>query len=151
MANSSERMGLIPIRTVLQTDSMDDALRNRLWNIVGKSVWNQLSDRDWSQSKGNKFFQLLWHLHYGERMDRRPNNYRSAIVEVGGRYFKWTWNEVYDFIEFIARNHPIGDGAGFMRVCNKDSRKGTVGIPLRQREPGCDHQRPRVGGHSTSA
>ena len=53
MATFSERTGLKPVRSVLQKDSMDDALRNRLWNAVTESVWNQFSNQFWSGSAGD--------------------------------------------------------------------------------------------------
>jgi hypothetical protein len=30
----SEKYGFTPVRSLLQTDSMDDGLRNRLWNLL---------------------------------------------------------------------------------------------------------------------
>jgi len=115
MAAFSERMGLKPVRSVLQKDSMDDALRNRLWNVVTESVWSSFEPSRWRGSGGDEFFGRLWHEHYGEPMDQRPRNY-AAINEVRNRYFNdWEWNDVYDFIEFLARNTP---GNQFVERCN---------------------------------
>jgi len=88
---------------------MDDALRSRLWNVMIEAVWNRFDSRYWSGSAGDKFFQRLWHFHYGEPMDQRPHNCSGAIAEVRNRYFSsWKWKEVYDFIEFVARHHRRG-------------------------------------------
>ena len=57
-----------------------------------------------------------WHFHYGEPMDQRPHDYYRAIQEVRNRYFRWEWNEVYEFIEFVARNHPPDQ---FVEGCNR--------------------------------
>jgi hypothetical protein len=119
MATFSERAGLKPAKTVLQKDSMDDALRNRLWNVLIESLWNRLSDRYWPGSAGDKFCQHLWHVHFGEPMDRRPHDYYGVRAEVRSRYFKWEWNEVYDFIEFVARYHPDDYQGGFAKECNR--------------------------------
>jgi AbiJ-like protein len=36
-----------------------------------------------------------------------------------GDFYKWSWNEVYDFIEFVAQNHPNEDlNNSFMENCN---------------------------------
>jgi hypothetical protein len=118
MATFSERTGLKAVKSVLQKDSMDDALRNRLWNIVTTSLWNQLLTRDWYGSEGDEFFQRLWHFHYGQPMDERPDNLHDAVFDVRKRYFKWAWNEVYDFIEFVALNHPRDRDADFVKACN---------------------------------
>ena len=40
----SERMGFKPVRTVIQVDSMDDALRNGLWNALTVFYWTDISD-----------------------------------------------------------------------------------------------------------
>ena len=99
---------------------MDGALRNRLWNIVTTSLWSRFSGQHWSGSAGDNFFRLLWHSHYGEPMDQRPHDYHGAIAEVRNRYFnKWEWNEVYDFIEFVARNNPDDYHGYFVENCNR--------------------------------
>jgi hypothetical protein len=85
---------------------MDDALRNRLWNVMIYSVWNHFPNAYWSGSAGDVFFQRLWHFHYAQPMDQRADNLGEAVIEVRNRYFRWAWNEVYDFIEFVAQNCP---------------------------------------------
>jgi hypothetical protein len=67
----------------------------------------------------DKFCQHLWHVHFGEPMDRRPHDYHGVRAEVRSRYFKWEWNEVYDFIEFVARYHPDDYQGGFAKECNR--------------------------------
>jgi hypothetical protein len=38
----SERKGLKKIRTEIQVDSMDEALRNRLWNVLALFYWESM-------------------------------------------------------------------------------------------------------------
>jgi hypothetical protein len=119
MPDFSERMGLKPTRSVLQKDSVDDVLRNRLWNLVTESVWGEFSRHYWAGSPGDMFFKRLWNFHYGEPTDHRPNHRDGAIAEVRSRYFNWDWWEVYDFIEFVARNHPNDPRSEFPNSCNR--------------------------------
>ncbi len=35
----SERQGIVPTKTAIQIDGIDDALRSRIWNALDKFFW----------------------------------------------------------------------------------------------------------------
>lgn len=119
----SERMGLTPLRTVIQKDSVDDTLRNKLWNIVQIAVWDRYDSttlRSFTLSSNLKlFFITLWHGFFEQPIDTIPQFFNEAVSYVRNYYFKCQWFEVYDFIEFIAQN-PSGvfDPEEFCTSCN---------------------------------
>ena len=58
----SQRIGLRPIKSIIQKDSMDEDLRNGLWNAFQVVVLEVLDDHcDWiSESPHKPLFRMLW-------------------------------------------------------------------------------------------
>jgi hypothetical protein len=40
----SERMGFKPVKDIIQINSMDDDLRNGLWNVLTIYYWNNVHE-----------------------------------------------------------------------------------------------------------
>ena len=106
MPTFSQRMGLKPVRSVIQVDSLDEETRNALWNVLAPFL---------EMIKYNDHITVgrdVWVGLYHNAIDtvpptRHPSEYgtvpdgvlfyrffRSVIIE-------WNWNECLDFIEFI--------------------------------------------------
>lgn len=104
----SYRQGLKPVKNRIQTDSMDDDLRNGLWNALDIACWSLAAKSypvDWADNAS--FLQLaqtLWRDHYKEPLDTIPGFPESALKEVKRKYFAAKWYEVYDLVEFVANN-----------------------------------------------
>jgi AbiJ N-terminal domain 4 len=110
----SERMGIQPQRTQIQTESMDDALRNGLWNILNLRCWDKLnysvSERPmWTgryEAVGEIFFRKVWLNFLKQPLDVMPRNLQNALKHIRQLYFGWQWNHVYDFLEFTPIRFP---------------------------------------------
>lgn len=134
MANSfSQRLGLKPVKTTLQKESMDDELRNRLWNSLCIFYWDSAQE---GRSYGNHdynagidtFLKRLWHNYFKRPTDTIKQYWFQVSDELRTRYFHMTWNEVYDFIEFVAYNHPSDEkNERFMQFCNRVLEEDLVG------------------------
>jgi hypothetical protein len=113
MASFSQRIGVKPIKAVLQLDSMDDDLRNGLWNRFTVHV-------ERLEAVGRKkFFRRLWLWHYKQPIDQMPDYSGDRMTELRERYFRWNWSEVYDFIEFAAVVFlETRAGGHFIASCN---------------------------------
>ena len=107
--NYSERHGHIPPREAIQHESMDDALRNRLWNvyqaIVVKEVdetirWIRHSEKWWP------FFRDLWDRLFKKPVDEIPGDIEFGLKKVREWYFSASWHQVYSFVEFVHRELP---------------------------------------------
>ena len=92
----SQRIGKNPISKSLQIESMDDDLRNSLWNGVKLYLFDSIEK--WAQ-QGESQYQLfcknLWHKFYKLPFYNVPSDSESYIRAV---YFKSEWFEVYEFI-----------------------------------------------------
>lgn len=101
--NFSIRLGLKTATIDLQITSMNDALRNGLWNCYREniidglnSVYSGLSN---SHEELDAYFAYLWYHYYKKPIDSRPN-VDTCYKIIRTDFFKYLWNEVYDFIEF---------------------------------------------------
>lgn len=102
----SERYGY-SAKKAIQLGSIDDALRNRIWNTLGDWYWSvtqgdlqcQLlsgSDRKWAL-----FFRELCGDHLKWRIDIMPEDVDELLPQVASYFFKCEWWQVFDFIEFV--------------------------------------------------
>ncbi|HNR30485.1 MAG TPA: hypothetical protein PKI11_06320 [Candidatus Hydrogenedentes bacterium] len=101
----SERMGHKPATTVLQTDHMGDSLRNSIWNVVASSVKEILRP---DRHNGYDTIEYGWERlaedmtqHFLKRpLDDVPHR-GQCRGWVRDLLYAFSWNEVYDWIEFI--------------------------------------------------
>lgn len=116
----SQRKGLKKTRTTFQVDSIDVELRNRLWNVLKVSYWDNVAGRYRDSLRDyNILFNRMWHNFFKARLDNMPY-YAADILGVLDKYFfGCEWYEVYDFLEFIVNNYPDEIvNQGFMKACN---------------------------------
>jgi hypothetical protein len=138
-------MGFKPIKTIIQVDSMDDALRNGLWNALTLIYWRHIAhDTFFKYHKEvssyyryddptDEFANLisnLWVNYFKRSLHDLPgawkvNFYPSqkpVYEEIRGYFFSCEWYEVYDFVEFIPNNytsHLYSDrNVKFLKYCN---------------------------------
>lgn len=127
MESFSERFAKRPARA-FQLDSMDDELRNGLWNAVhliyfaprlevvygGNHVPDALLKR---------FMTVLWN----DVMKRRVDEMGFYWDSIGGPFRIFfnteTWDTVYGIVEFIPNHFPDADGRAsnmkFLEECNR--------------------------------
>lgn len=101
----SQRIGKTPIKNILQVESMDDDLRNALWNafhfFIGQECHQYFTEE--LDRKEFKFLSLFWMDFLKEPVDKVPSVTSNAIKSIRDRFFDgWEWYEVYDFLEFTA-------------------------------------------------
>lgn len=125
----SQRMGIKPVRTELQIKSMDEPLRNGLWNAFQVCILNTYKPftparhrRD-SLSRSNRetFFQNVWFHFLKLPLDTLGDSFSRTSAKIRELFFTWDWDEVYDFIEFMARlDGTINeiDTEGLTSFCN---------------------------------
>lgn len=120
MKSFSQRKGLKPAKSVIQVDSMDDDLKNRLWNALTMFYWDKVEVIERGGFiKDITPFQLLWDEHFREPLDEMYPNWLETLLQIRDRFFNYMWNEVYDFVEFVANrfpNKPVN--SAFMVLCN---------------------------------
>lgn len=126
----SERYGYKPARAALQIDSMDDALRNGLWSLLQNYVWTKgrttssvygtigLSSGEnpslWALSRS------LWLDFFKKPVDTLKYDWREVLRELREFFFKASWHDVYDFVEFVVGAYPAnGFRDNFCSDCNR--------------------------------
>lgn len=104
MKSFSERKGLKNVAEIFQTDSMNDELRNGLWNCLDRLLW---SSSNFMYSSGKLpgmhwYARHLWANFYKQPTDTIPAHPQDTLRVIRKRFFEYSWHEVYDFIEFSA-------------------------------------------------
>jgi AbiJ N-terminal domain 4 len=128
MAKFSERYGHVPVRSVLQTGSVDDGLRNRLWNLICTTFFASAPDYSGGRDDYLPFadnrdvyhvFKNVWHNYFKQTTDSIGTSYFEALRKLKNYFLDSQWYEVYDVLEFLADSsaHP-GLGERFIDSVN---------------------------------
>lgn len=100
----SQRKGFLQVSDVIQTEKMNADLRNSIWNILELSLWrphNFHKAAHASDSPKAYAFILSFWFDYLKLPIGDDLYIYSAFEIIEGKYFKWVWYEVYDFVEFV--------------------------------------------------
>lgn len=96
----SQRIGKTPITKPIQIESMDDDLRNCLWNVLKTSILDNLRKR----SQFRNFCKKFWHNFLKLPIDKIPKNLYDAEQIIRDTFFSGEWFRVYDLIGFITKH-----------------------------------------------
>jgi hypothetical protein len=102
----SQRIGISPIRLELQVTSMDDALKNKLWNIFSRKLFYnafQYTGLMSPRTPNDNFYRKLetiWHNFLNKTVDSIPSTEENVISIIKHMFFSNDWYFVYDIIEF---------------------------------------------------
>lgn len=122
MSRFSERIGVAKPKTGIQIDSMDSALRSRLWNIFSETLLTNEGALfyDKKSSKMRSFCVDVWHSFFKAPTDTIPSGFSRAYNSVRKYYFEQAqWYDVYDLLEFTVNNFPMYENANqFIKECN---------------------------------
>jgi len=119
----SERMGLKKVKTDIQVDSIDEALRNCLWNVLTVYYWeSEKPERPYVTEPSphmKVFLKKLWQNYFKESFDSIPDYWNNIHEKLQLYYFNCEWYEVYDVLEFTAHFYPRETvNKEFMDACN---------------------------------
>lgn len=119
----SQRKGLKPVRTILQVDSVDEGLRNRLWDALKLKYWDRISEPYLINiPRGNPdklLLEIVWHQYFKKPIDSIHNRWSDTYQELRNYFLGCKWYEVYDFLEFVAVYHSYATlNNSFMGLCN---------------------------------
>lgn len=135
----SQRMGITKPKSVIQVDSIDDDLRNALWNALTVSAFDEAAwflprentrpNSRYYKYVGWKFEEYVWVDFLKRTVDTIPSTFDDFKPEIRRIFFKFEWYQVYDFLEFIAN---IIDSKSttdtFIDECNKALKKELSGF-----------------------
>ena len=123
----SERYGYNPTRDRFQIESIDQALKNKIWNLLKLCYWDEVKriyGDAYLNHPNNKFMeslcQKLWFDYFKEPLDQLGDKWNTVLEHLRRYYFQCKWHEVYDFIEYIANQYlKVDINRKFMNTCNK--------------------------------
>ena len=106
----SQRKGIRPLAKAIQRESMDDELKNQLWNAISAAVWNQWTDPHAIPGEHERVVKRVWSLYFKHPLDTLPAydpSYSPSAYKIIREYFfKGKWWETYDLLEFLLKNSP---------------------------------------------
>ena len=104
MATFSERQGYeVPRASLGQFESMDERLRNALWNVLVTDYWSvatpagQYGPYEWVAV----LFRKIWAEQLGLPIDDLSSYWEQNRDSLRDWFFNSEWNRVYDLMEFI--------------------------------------------------
>lgn len=107
MGSFSQRYGYSPLEKTFQREFVSEELRTHIWNILKLSIWERYHSRSTTTGEINGLVKRLWFSYFNKDMDTLPNFYDhgdGAYDELKRYFFSCKWYEVYDFLEFIAKD-----------------------------------------------
>lgn len=113
MPTFSQRHGYSSLESAFQRESIDSALRTKLWNILKVTIWDHYDSRNRSYDDLTKridyLVQRLWFNYFNRDLDGLPDFYepygKKGAYDVLKNYFtSCQWFEIYDLLETIAND-----------------------------------------------
>lgn len=111
MPKFSQRYGYTSLGMVFQRESIDSALRTKLWNILKVTIWDRYDsnhrDYDGATQQIDRMIRRLWFEYFNKDLDALPQfrpryGTNDAYDVLKNYFFSSKWFGVYDFIEAIA-------------------------------------------------
>jgi hypothetical protein len=125
MKSFSQRIGKTPIKSVIQTDTLDEDLKNALWNGLTIFYWDGKIQNDWIKSNTNDvviFLTRIWIHFFKYKLDEMPGSFDRLHPIIKKYFYSCEWYQIYDFIEFVTLNytpdHYSQTNEGFIEYCN---------------------------------
>lgn len=118
----SQRKGLKPMSKDIQRESLDQELRGGLWSCFHVCYLKRWNGRYNSLDGSNleTLFLLFWHSFFKFPVDNLDlDNFSGSARRLRELFFKASWNEVYDFIEFTVKNAPEQFAESFRDMVNE--------------------------------
>ena len=110
MKSFSQRKGYKLVSEIIQTEGMNEELRNSLWNVLDIMLWSTEGYvwKQYEKPEIDNFSRALWFHYFKKPVDSIPINvgdfsvsYSKVLKEIRSYFFQCKWFEVYDIIEFI--------------------------------------------------
>jgi len=99
----AERMGYRPVEEQLQIESIDDALRNSLWNLVCH-YWLTDENCDYHRPPHSTSYQRavrVFETYFKLAVDRLPSGFTQYYELIRQVFFESEWYDVYGFLEYV--------------------------------------------------
>jgi len=113
----SQKYGYNPVREQIQKESMDEALRNQLWNIYFDLLGNKLLN-----AVTYNLLKSIWTIVYKQTSDTFPIKYGNPDAEwIRNIFISGNWYDILDVIQFTVIflcKFQLGIYQQFINSCN---------------------------------
>lgn len=121
--NFSQRIGILPVKSAIQIEGIDERLKNGLWNCISLVYFFEISQAPNNHipyfAPLHNLFIKLYTDYFVKPIEEFEPYWPNSLKFIRNYYNQARWNEVYDFIEFIATNYPNSSmNKTFMKDCN---------------------------------
>lgn len=99
----SQRTGLTPYKKEIQLNSIDDELKNGLWNIYRISFLEEIGKlyEHTDDAYASAYYCYnLWHNFFKKKVEEIPYHYMDTIKKLGEYFYSCEWFRIYDIIDF---------------------------------------------------
>lgn len=123
----SQRIGKTSIRDVMQIDSIDELLTNKLWNNILTDFFDKLeadSNIRGIESQKAQICSIVWTEFFGHRVDEISQYSNGGIYVpdfikyLKNHFLQCEWYEKYDLIEFLSLLEKGDRSLRFTEACN---------------------------------
>ena len=121
MTRFSEKYGYKSVRNSLQYENMDEELRNSLWNFLCQSrisTGNVGESIKYYPRDVRDFYNDLWKNFWKTPSDELNHSWTYPYKILRKYFLECEWWEVYDLIEFFAKNFPHYNSEWFIESAN---------------------------------
>ncbi|NJB84223.1 AbiJ-NTD4 domain-containing protein [Wenyingzhuangia aestuarii] len=100
----SERIKIIKAKESIQINSIDEDLKNKIWNVFHLYYIEELKERYIIYCYNFEYIKDLWHNFFKKPIDTIPNETNKVKVQLRKWFFECEWYEIYDFIEYSLKS-----------------------------------------------
>jgi AbiJ-like protein len=119
----SQRIGETTATKLVQIESIDDDLKNSLWNAITLIFFDEVNynRNHHGESKHCNLtilFTCLWIHHFKKPIDEIPYYFSDTVSSLKEWLFSATWYQILDFVEACSKYGPDDAKENFIRACN---------------------------------
>lgn len=125
----SYRYGYKEVRSKIQIESIDEDLVNSLWNLLCDFYWDKNTKNYLEPGTAIAYLiQRIWSEYFKKRKDTISSSWSRIYGELRDYFYGCDWNEVYDFMQYIANNYSYEKtNENFMDECNRILKRELAG------------------------
>ena len=134
----SDRYGYTSPREVMQIESIDIKLQNRLWNCIYLDFFLKINNNA-SRGRNSRRAEIcrhIWADFYNHRIDEVPRYHSGNIDTIGTiNYIKLKfnasqWYDKYNLIEYLSNFHSMNLVIDFDSACNGALKRELAGYRI---------------------
>lgn len=123
----SQRLGINPQVKIIQIESIDEDLKNGLWNALTLFYWDSYEAPGAGiygrgdyvvGSNLQNLVTLLWLHHFKKPIDTIDEYWEYSLQNLRKYYFSAKWWQAFELVEFVANHGEKSVKQKFIEACN---------------------------------